>query len=111
MAYENSEFYSLPDDMSKGSRELLLAFSWLLCKEKLFDKFLKNELLNSEITKEYVNDTVQSKSIHEKIPKLLTLENFYNYVSWLSGKINNNLRNLSEYKAKTLQVTTKVINI
>lgn len=35
------EFSSLPNDMSSGSRELLLGFAWLLCKEALIDKFME----------------------------------------------------------------------
>ena len=31
------EFSALPNDMSSGSRELLLAFAWLLCKERAID--------------------------------------------------------------------------
>ena len=36
------EFASLPNDMASGSRELLLGFAWLLCKESLVDKFMES---------------------------------------------------------------------
>ncbi|CAG2236982.1 unnamed protein product [Mytilus edulis] len=36
------EFASLPNDMSSGSREILLGFAWLLCKEGLIDKFMES---------------------------------------------------------------------
>ena len=36
------EFASLPNDMSSGSRELLLGFAWLMCKESLVDKFMES---------------------------------------------------------------------
>ncbi|CAH2327797.1 Hypothetical predicted protein [Pelobates cultripes] len=39
--YGRSAFYDLPCDGSEGSRELLLAFSWLLKKFKLLEKFLE----------------------------------------------------------------------
>lgn len=38
--YNSLHFASLPKDMSEGSRELLLAFGWLLGSEKIMDRFM-----------------------------------------------------------------------
>ena len=40
--FYSRQFSQLPNDMSGGSRELLLALAWLLCTEKVIDKFMEN---------------------------------------------------------------------
>ena len=40
--YYIKPFYDLPEDMSFGSREILLAFGWLVSKSKLLHLFLDN---------------------------------------------------------------------
>ena len=35
------EFATLPRDLSTGSREMLLAFGWLMCKENIMQKFMQ----------------------------------------------------------------------
>lgn len=42
LGFLSKEFSLLPNDASSGSRELLLAFAWLLCKQNLVDKFMDN---------------------------------------------------------------------
>ena len=42
MGYYVKEFYDLPEDMSFGSRDILLAFGWLMSKSKLLRLFLDN---------------------------------------------------------------------
>lgn len=42
LGFLSKEFCHLPNDTSSGSRELLLAFAWLLCKQNLIDKFMDN---------------------------------------------------------------------
>lgn len=44
LGYLNSEFSQLPEDMSSGSREVLLAVGWLLSSKKLLDKFVSLQL-------------------------------------------------------------------
>ncbi|XP_021370592.1 uncharacterized protein C14orf80 homolog isoform X2 [Mizuhopecten yessoensis] len=39
--FYSKEFSILPNDMSSGSRELLLAFAWLMCKENVIVKFME----------------------------------------------------------------------
>ena len=40
--YLSRVFASLPTNMSRGSRELLLAFAWLLNKEAIIHKFMEH---------------------------------------------------------------------
>ena len=40
--FYSRHFSQLPNDMSSGSRELLLALAWLLCSEGVIDKFMEN---------------------------------------------------------------------
>ncbi|XP_055507460.1 tubulin epsilon and delta complex protein 1 isoform X2 [Leucoraja erinacea] len=42
------DFYQLPADGSRGSRDLLLVFSWLLLKIHLFEKLLEQQRLRVE---------------------------------------------------------------
>lgn len=99
----------LPEDMTRGSRELLLAFSYLLQKENIFDNVLKRELAVSEISKDYNLNLYNNKNFNITVPNLCTVEEFYNYILWISGKINNNLKQISEYKMKVQQLANKVI--
>ena len=40
--YHSLHFANLPNDMGGGSRELLLAFGWLLGSERIIDRFMVN---------------------------------------------------------------------
>lgn len=40
--FYSRDFAGLPSDMSEGSREMLLALGWLLCKENIFSKFMQS---------------------------------------------------------------------
>jgi len=42
LGYRSADFAHLPVDMSDGSRELLLAFAWLLHSEQIIYKFSLN---------------------------------------------------------------------
>jgi len=42
LGYRSADFSHLPVDMSDGSRDLLLAFAWLLHSEKVVYKFSVN---------------------------------------------------------------------
>ena len=42
LGYRSADFARLPADMSDGSRDLLLAFAWLLHSEQIVYKFSVN---------------------------------------------------------------------
>lgn len=64
------EFASLPNDMSSGSREILLGFAWLLCKEGLIDKFM--ESCSSPLDEE---DPSFMYEVRKKTAKLFIIKN------------------------------------
>lgn len=39
--FVSKRFHELPNDMSTGSRELLLSFGWLMCRSTLIDLFME----------------------------------------------------------------------
>jgi hypothetical protein len=39
--YYSGEFAKLPRNMTHGSRELLLAVGWLICRENVIQRFMK----------------------------------------------------------------------
>lgn len=39
--FVSRSFHELPNDMSHGSRELLLAFGWLMCRSGLIELFME----------------------------------------------------------------------
>lgn len=48
--YFSHDLNELPNDMSSGSRELLLLLGWIMCKEGLICKFIESrtEALNED---------------------------------------------------------------
>ena len=42
IGFYSKDFSCLPNDMTSGSRELLLAFAWLLGTRHVVDKFMEN---------------------------------------------------------------------
>ena len=60
--YRLNEFFRLPDDMSRGSRELMLALGWLIAREDVVSSFInKLEPLVFE-------DPPVDSSLYDKIP-------------------------------------------
>lgn len=108
LLYKNADFYSLPEDMKTGSRELLLALSWLICRKKILENFIKIELSKSELSQEIDLDFFNKFRSKNTPPTLETALDFMNYILLISGKINDNLKKLNDMRDKTLQQTTKV---
>ena len=40
--FHSRDFASIPNDMSGGSREVLLGIGWLLCKQNVVSLFMNN---------------------------------------------------------------------
>lgn len=53
--YLSVEFANLPDDMSTGSRELLLAFGWLLSTQRVLDTILEYLISPLDLPLPYVD--------------------------------------------------------
>ena len=43
LGYLNPQLAQLPNDMSDGSRQLLLAVGWLIHSQRLFDQIISNQ--------------------------------------------------------------------
>ncbi|XP_078515700.1 tubulin epsilon and delta complex protein 1 [Lissotriton helveticus] len=94
--YGTSEFYRLPEDGSQGSRELLLAFSWLLHKVHLLEKLL-------EVSKLVLGDEItvctcpgcpppRPRTRNETPSKEAEVD--VRYLQWLNGKLQFSWRAL-----------------
>lgn len=40
--FYSRDFANLPESQTRGSRELLLSFGWLMCKENIIHRFMNN---------------------------------------------------------------------
>jgi len=60
--FVSRSFHELRNDMSSGSRELLLGFGWLLCRGEIMDKFMEKccSSLDSIPTPVVVSDQTSS---------------------------------------------------
>ncbi|XP_074657566.1 tubulin epsilon and delta complex protein 1-like [Tubulanus polymorphus] len=90
------DFNTLPNDMSSGSRDLLLALGWLLCKESIIDQFMQRRgidigedtalfhSLDKEASYKLANNNNWSNDPSEKVKYLL----------WLNGKLHSKMKQL-----------------
>lgn len=101
--YRLNEFFRLPDDMSRGSRELMLALGWLIAREDVVSSFInKLEPLVFE-------DPPVDLSLYDKIPLPPALDVFRGQTNKENGdrtvdlaeclilhynKLNSSLKNL-----------------
>ncbi|XP_048734695.1 tubulin epsilon and delta complex protein 1-like [Ostrea edulis] len=97
LGFLSKEFCHLPNDTSSGSRELLLAFAWLLCKQNLIDKFMDNcssPVEDSSLLHE-LDDKKASKEARSLIPAACrTPVQKVQQLQLLNGKLRSSLRRL-----------------
>nr|XP_006813427.1 PREDICTED: uncharacterized protein LOC100369603 [Saccoglossus kowalevskii] len=93
--YRSSQFFSLTMHMLNGSRELLLAFGWLVGKYHIIDK------LTSHCCSTLVTDNCElGGSCMDSIPDRYTRADkgnyqwFAHYLPWLSGRLQLSMRGL-----------------
>lgn len=95
--FYSRQFSQLPNDMSSGSRELLLALSWLLCTERVIDKFMEN--CASPIDEDSYTPDVQRVNLegvsgtHEGSTTLPVVEKLQR-LQLLNGKLHLSLKRL-----------------
>ena len=68
--YRVNDFFQLPDDMSRGSRELMLALGWLIASEDVVHTFL------NDLEPLVVEDPPLDFSLHDTIPLPRGLDGF-----------------------------------
>ncbi|KAM8921328.1 tubulin epsilon and delta complex protein 1 [Pelodytes ibericus] len=107
--YGRLAFYKLPCDGTEGSRELLLAFSWLLRKVNIFEKLL-------DINRVRFGDEITCCMC---LPELFLKENGdfgdglkkemdVRYLQWLNGKLQYCWRNLYAMQQEKCAILFKI---
>ncbi|KAM5129594.1 tubulin epsilon and delta complex protein 1 isoform 2-T5 [Mantella aurantiaca] len=93
--YGRPAFYELPDDGTEGSREALLAFSWLIYTGKILETILekKRVKLGDHITFCMCSQTANVKAVKDFM-KSTKQEIDVRYLQWLNGKLRLCWRNL-----------------
>ena len=93
--YRSVGFYSLPEDMSFGSRQILLAVGWLVASEKVIDKLIgqARSLLTEDLTMLIASDCLSADLDTLQFPRSQQSDgwkNFQhnlNYLAWLNGRL------------------------
>jgi len=73
LGYHSIDFALVPVNMSDGSRELLLAFAWLLHSEQVVYKFSVN------CTTVFADDTASLHDVRNNLTCIIVLL-FYNFI-------------------------------
>ncbi|XP_007433355.1 tubulin epsilon and delta complex protein 1 isoform X1 [Python bivittatus] len=89
--YRRLKFYQLPTDGSEGSRELLLAFSWFLCRIALMEKLLTLSRLKlwDEATVCMCNPPLKCLQDGKSLASELHIKDQTDvqYLQWLNGRL------------------------
>ncbi|XP_005988398.1 tubulin epsilon and delta complex protein 1 [Latimeria chalumnae] len=111
--YGCREFFQLSADGSKGSRELLLAFSWLLHQIRLLERLLKLHRVphGDEVSFCTCKEAASVLDQHEK-PKLAVLSQKdgidVRYLQWLQGRLRFHWRSLHTAQQENCVVLHKI---
>ncbi|KAK7873143.1 hypothetical protein R5R35_006365 [Gryllus longicercus] len=110
LKYDSLQFYSLPTDMSSGSRELLLAFAWLLASQDILERATHRKIVNSNASREYAHLDFCEISTNETDLNIniKTLQSACDCLLWYAGKISQNLRAIDELGKEWMHITTKI---
>lgn len=104
--YHSKDFFMLPEDMSSGSREILLAFGWLMSRAKLLRRFLENcsnlleecSRLNEEPVKSFNLESSEKFGNYSQKsnPNLDPSDEFsnLNQLTWILGNLKLNCNGL-----------------
>ncbi|XP_062591021.1 tubulin epsilon and delta complex protein 1-like [Saccostrea cucullata] len=97
LGFLSKEFSHLPTDARSGSRELLLAFAWLVCKQNLIDKFMDNcssPLEDSSLLYELQQNKTSKEPRSLVAAGSLTPVQKVQQLQLLNGKLRSSLRRL-----------------
>ncbi|XP_060079230.1 tubulin epsilon and delta complex protein 1-like [Ylistrum balloti] len=110
--FYSKEFSLLPNDMSSGSRELLLAFAWLMCKENVIVKFMEQCSSPVDENTLSVYEFDLEENIHSS--NYLASSKFLNpvqrvqYLQLLNGKMRSSLKRLYSLQREKVKLDHKV---
>ncbi|XP_061201373.1 tubulin epsilon and delta complex protein 1 isoform X3 [Neopsephotus bourkii] len=114
--YDRPELYRLPSDGSAGSRELLLAFSWLLHRINLLEQLLaRNRVKTGDETSVCTCEDDLSNSLKgttEKAPEP-GLEGGVDvrYLQWLNGRLRFQWRSLHAQHQEQCKLLHKLLQL
>nr|XP_008117856.2 PREDICTED: uncharacterized protein C14orf80 homolog isoform X1 [Anolis carolinensis] len=95
--YRRLKFYQLPSDGSLGSKELLLVFSWLLCRVSLVKQSLALSRLKlcDETVVCICDTTVKNIQIERNLDETVHVKGHRDirYLQWLNGQLEFQWRN------------------
>ncbi|XP_042675364.1 tubulin epsilon and delta complex protein 1 [Centrocercus urophasianus] len=109
--YGRPELYQLPSDGSAGSRELLLAFSWLLHRVNLLERLLaRNRVKTGDETSVCTCEEDLSYSEKDTTEMAPGLENRVDvrYLQWLNGKLRFQWRSLHAQQQEQCKLLHKI---
>lgn len=95
--FYSRQFSQLPNDMSRGSRELLLALAWLLCAEKVIDKFMENcasPIEEDDYTPDVQRVDLEGSSGSLEAPATMSAIEKLQRLQLLNGKLHLSLKRL-----------------
>ncbi|KFP76839.1 Uncharacterized protein C14orf80, partial [Acanthisitta chloris] len=107
--YGRPELYQLPADGSAGSRELLLAFSWLLHRLGLLEQLLaRNRVKTGDETS--VCTVSMCVPLHLSLPIKCGMEDRVDvrYLQWLSGRLRFQWRSLHAQHQEQCKLLHKI---
>ncbi|RDD38091.1 Uncharacterized protein C14orf80-like protein [Trichoplax sp. H2] len=117
--YGVASFYQLPNNMSYGSRELLLAFSWLLAKRNIIESYIHNieDILSIRVIDE--KGCLQEKSSDKNSSRVeyptLSVDNDSDNIIdraknllWQYGRLNHKLKTLLSSEKEQIRIMHKL---
>lgn len=92
LGYLSRDFEHLDPEMANGSRELLLAFGWLMCREALMHRFSLS-CVQPLFDRQESSDTDEEPSVQTTFRGQVT-EEMLKQMVWLNGRMRMNLKQL-----------------
>ncbi|XP_052272614.1 tubulin epsilon and delta complex protein 1-like [Dreissena polymorpha] len=106
MGYLSPQFSSLPADMTCGSRELLLAFAWVLTTQRVMDHIM--EFSVSPLEKCFPSSTGAQKSRDRRMPDHLSVCKRLQRHQLLNGKLHLTLKHMFALHRESCRLQHKV---
>ncbi|XP_046735895.1 uncharacterized protein LOC124405225 [Diprion similis] len=106
LQYPVPEFYTLSLDRG-SSRELLIAFAWLLATQNALTVAIDKKISTSILSEEFTDSHIQKTVTITDWEKTLSTKAQLNRIIHVCGQINYNIRAISELVTEKLKLTTK----
>ncbi|XP_024946604.1 uncharacterized protein LOC107273484 isoform X4 [Cephus cinctus] len=107
LQYTAVNFYSLLPSDDCSSRELILAFAWLLGAHSVLKDIVRKKIASSNLGREYSSVDISEQDVSES-EHLPSLNAQINNIMHISGKINHNMKGITELVNEKIKLTAKV---